>query len=327
MTNTALHAGLVSVGGGTFVVIYASCTAWAALGGRFYLGRRITTVQWVGIVVVCVGLGLSAVASSRAAAASAATTSGDAATASVSTFVAGLLLVLVGSVLHSMVFVLSDAFLVSGTNVLPWELCSYIGRIETTALLAWNAALGVYWLVVGRTRAVPDTIDGDVDVAAGSSLVVTVALFTVLWLVNAFHAFCFFELIGSIGSVSSALMKGVQSVTVYIFSAVVFCGYQQSQCFTVPKAVAVVVVLAGTLLYSLAPKHHGAPVVATDTACVSDCHASSTHVDSGGGSAAAASTAPSTSEPRELSPYSTKIVAMEAAAGASGVGTAPAPAS
>merc|ERR1712097_61337 len=73
-----------------------------------------------------------------------------------------------------------------------------------------------------------------------------------LVLVNAVHALAFFTMLSDIGAVGSALMKGVQAVSVFTLSATFFCNYESSQCFSPLKATSMGVVLVGTSCYSIA---------------------------------------------------------------------------
>mmetsp|Transcript_32539 Transcript_32539/g.104132 ORF Transcript_32539/g.104132 Transcript_32539/m.104132 type:complete len:179 (+) Transcript_32539:743-1279(+) len=121
----------------------------------------------------------------------------------------------------------------------PFLLSSGMGAAETAALAAWNGAL--------LSRHGPQLYaphDGEVELG-------TVALlYAGLTLVNAMHALVFFELLDRIGAVSSAVMKGVQLVLVFVFSVLFFCRYQASQCFSWPKAIGVATVVAGLLTYA-----------------------------------------------------------------------------
>jgi len=49
------------------------------------------------------------------------------------------------------------------------------------------------------------------------------------------------------------LMKGIQTVAVFVSSAFLFCAIEEAQCITPPKFGSIVAVLLGTLIYSLAP--------------------------------------------------------------------------
>lgn len=77
--------------------------------------------------------------------------------------------------------------------------------------------------------------------------------FWLLVLVDAGHAASFFALLSSLGAVSAALMRGLQTVAVFVSSAVLFCAAEETQCITPVKMASIVFVLAGTLVYAAAP--------------------------------------------------------------------------
>ena len=60
------------------------------------------------------------------------------------------------------------------------------------------------------------------------------------------------------GSATTGVLKGVQAVTTFVASHYAFCSVVQSQCFSVPKAVSLVVVLLGVMMYSLASRQTAA---------------------------------------------------------------------
>lgn len=239
--------GLISAGSGVFIVIYSSCTAFTAIFSRVFLHRKLRGLQWLAIALVCAGLATSYFGVSHAPGA-------ETASSSMRTLF-GVFFSLLGSFLHSAVFVLTDAFLSSNTHTKSWQLCSYVGRTEVAGLLLWNACGYAYASTHGGSWFHLSDAAWSAD-----AVPVTLCLFGALWAVNCLHAACFFDLIGAIGSVSAAVLKGVQTVSVYALSALLFCQYQQSQCFTPVKALSMVIVVVGTSLYSLSkPKAAAAP--------------------------------------------------------------------
>ena len=72
-------------------------------------------------------------------------------------------------------------------------------------------------------------------------------------LIDAGHAASFFALLSWLGAVSAALMRGMQTVAVFVSSAALFCTSEESQCITPTKIASIAVVLVGTLIYAIAP--------------------------------------------------------------------------
>jgi hypothetical protein len=53
-----------------------------------------------------------------------------------------------------------------------------------------------------------------------------------------------------LGSTSTGLIKGVQSVAIFVVSHFAFCSVQQSQCFSMIKGVSLLIVLLGVYIYT-----------------------------------------------------------------------------
>jgi hypothetical protein len=89
---------------------------------------------------------------------------------------------------------------------------------------------------------------------------VIITSFILLILINFIHAFCFFHLLGSVGATTTGVLKGAQTVLVFILSHFAFCSVQISQCFTVQKGISVIVVVLGVLGYSYYNMRSGGPL-------------------------------------------------------------------
>jgi hypothetical protein len=132
-----------------------------------------------------------------------------------------------------------------------------MGAMGTVVYGTWQL---LYTLPRSQTLIIDEIAahNGDVAVIIGS--------YTTLIIVNLAHAVCFFILISSLGSTTTGIMKGAQSVLVFIVSHFAFCAYQQSQCFTPAKGLSLVTVVFGVFLYSTfqLPKEEN-PVDGNDT--------------------------------------------------------------
>lgn len=243
VSGMLLTTGLLMLGSGLFVVIYSSTTAWTALWARC-TGQKLSAGRWVGVLLVSGGMVVSA--SSNIAEAS-----GDAqATANI---VVGCAVLLAGTVLHAAMFVQSELVIrQAGIDLLV--LCASMGTIETALLLLWNVSL---LAAIGPSLYVSVAEDGALDSSPQHLLL----LYAALTLVNAVHAWAFFNMLEKVGAVSSAVMKGLQLVLVSCFSFVFFCRYQETQCFSVSKASGVAAVAVGLLVYarSTAPSRSDRP--------------------------------------------------------------------
>lgn len=76
-------------------------------------------------------------------------------------------------------------------------------------------------------------------------------LYAALVAVDLFHMFCQYTIVPRLGSVSVGIGKSISSITVFILSHFLFCGYQASQCIDVWKSISLGVVVAGVLIYTV----------------------------------------------------------------------------
>lgn len=239
LSGVCITFGLLSVGGGTYVVIYSSVTAWTALLSWVVLRKPLSKRQVSAVALLCAGLALNTFshAAPEDADTHAAGNHAEHSAASSLQFAVGVVVLLAGSVLHSLMFVLSELLLQrAGPAYSSWTLCAEMGRIEAVALVCWNVLL---------------VVTSSVD-APASGVWEWLPLLA-LTACNAVHAASFFLLLGALGSVSSAMMKGAQMVAVWIVAAALFCDKEHSQCFTPPKAASVAVVVVALVAYAKAP--------------------------------------------------------------------------
>jgi len=272
ISGMMLTFGLLQTGGGVFVVLYNSCPMWTALLTWCVLGRRLGAMQLAGVAAVCVGLVVNVLGSATAAATtgeSGATTSRDS-----GTVVFGSLVVLAGSLLHSLMFVLSDMalcdeknrgtdaeeFVMSGQM---WSSC--LGMLEALFMTFWvlaHVAAGGFYDVVADAQ-MPET----------SSVGAAVRGFALLLFVDAVHAASFFQLLQKMGALPSALLKGVQAVAVVGLSVLFYCPMgrleekmgDETACLTPLRALSVILVVLGVCAYGYASR--GDSCNADDNVC------------------------------------------------------------
>lgn len=220
-------SGLVNAGSLIFTVIYSSVTVYTALFAYLFLGRRLHALQWVAVFVIMVGLitgGLGA------------TFMGG------QDVILGIVQILIGSMFHSMTYIISEYLLVKTEDPIAPELMgSILGLFGIVIFGIWQAV----YTIPNFQHLVIDNIaakNGDINVIFTT--------LSILIVVNFIHAFCFFHLLNLVGSTTTGVMKGVQSVLVFGISHFAFCSYQQSQCFTLAKAFSLCIVVCGVILYS-----------------------------------------------------------------------------
>ncbi|GFH48285.1 hypothetical protein CTEN210_04760 [Chaetoceros tenuissimus] len=268
LSGMLLTGGLLLTGGQIFVILYNSCPAWTALLSRFVLKKMLTAAQLLGVILVCSGLILNVVSSQMQLSENETKDNNQVKVGNTQSFlvVIGSITVLLGSLLHSLMFVLSDMSmstvhqyeedrshqenyssshakrnLNSGMSVTGevWSCC--LGSIESIFMMLWvSGGMIIYGF--------QDASESDIEtntIPWNKSIFGFVALV----FVDAVHAGAFFTLLKNLGAVASALLKGVQAIVVIALSSILYCPTEASQCLTLMKAVSAIVVLAGVVTY------------------------------------------------------------------------------
>lgn len=222
--------GLVSAGSAVFTVIYSSVTVYTALFSRLFFGRELHYMQWGGVFMVMLGLTSSSIGASFG---------GNEGEEDVGI---GIIMIIIGSMFHSLVYILTESILKSENPVAPEFLGSFMGGVGVVIFGLWQ----VFYTFPRFQDLILDKIDahdGDFKVIAMT--------YTALVIVNLVHGVCFYHLIKSVGSTTTGILKGVQSVVVFVISHFAFCSLQKSQCFTSSKGASLVVVVCGVTFYSI----------------------------------------------------------------------------
>lgn len=218
--------GLLMAGSALYTVSYSSVTIFTAIFASCFLHNRLTIIQWVGVVIVVCGLTLVTVGA------------GDEG----KLISYGIVLILIGAAMHSMNYILCEHMLSHQQSpVRPTYLSFLLGLVSLSLNLLWQ----LFYTYPRRQRLIYDSITA----ANGNGNVIAIC-YAFLTAFAAAHAYCFFNLLGSVGSTTTGLCKAAQSVLTFCLSHILFCSVQDSQCFTTGKGLSLVVVLCGVLLYS-----------------------------------------------------------------------------
>ena len=279
VSGMCLTFGLLLTGGAIFVVLYNSCPVWTAILSRFILKRSLNRIQIVSVIMVCIGLMMNVLVNSNHARGQEQEETLDQSLVQKEEhgfsliLIVGSAIVLVGSLLHSLMFVLSDmsmsimhqhesmeSNLTSNRDTnqkdkdgIPGEIWSCcLGMLEVGFMLAW-VTFGI--LISGfddenhREMRVDDGIKHK-TIFDAQILKIILGLMT-LTIISCVHAASFFKLLKNLGAVASALLKGVQAVVVVLLSAVLYCPFESSQCLTWSKFISMMIVISGVFGYGL----------------------------------------------------------------------------
>mmetsp|Transcript_26853 Transcript_26853/g.39778 ORF Transcript_26853/g.39778 Transcript_26853/m.39778 type:complete len:419 (+) Transcript_26853:182-1438(+) len=251
------YTGASMAGPTLFAIIYSSVTVWAAVYSRIFLKRKLSWMQWVGIFVVFGGLTITATSSIDVG----------------EDVFFGAMLVLAGSSMHAMTYVLSEAIMGSEssktgnsmeqnkemdtlqqqqhgecTELTVQQNCAMQGIVATAAYLVWQF---IYTKPHYQERIAIPMQD------AGTSPHYAILLLLSLSASNLMHALTFFYTLKYFpgGATSAGVMKGLQAVLVFIFTSLVYCGSSlggDEMCFTTLKFASLVVVCGGVIMFALA---------------------------------------------------------------------------
>ena len=222
--------GLVCAGSAVFTVIYSSVTVYTALFSRIFFGRELHHMQWGGVFMVMLGLTSSSIGASFGGA------EGE------EDVGIGIAMIIIGSMFHSLVYILSESILKSEDPIAPEFLGSFMGCVGVFVFGLWQ----VFYTFPRFQDLILDEID-----AHDGNFNVILSTYAILVIVNFIHGVCFYHLIKSVGSTTTGILKGVQSVMVFVISHFAFCAFQRSQCFTTSKGASLVVVVCGVSCYSI----------------------------------------------------------------------------
>ena len=228
VSTSLVTIGLLDVGSATYTVVYSSAVAWTALISS-YRGKKLTRSQVVGVVCVTSGLVLNGLGhwiddQARTE-------------AGVVIFVSACVCLLIGTISHSFVMILIDE---SSHTAGALGVASSMGRCEVALLVTWNFVLrSLGFGHLPPLKAMPML----------GALVVNQML----------HSVAFFSMIGRLGAVGSAVLKGFLALCVFGLAAALFCdGDHSEQCLSPLKSVSMLFVFVGGVVFGLASSSHAA---------------------------------------------------------------------
>eukprot|EP01040_Poterioochromonas_malhamensis_P001211 gene1211-1284_t len=225
--------GLMLAGSAIYTVAYSSIVAYTAVLSMYFVNRRLNYLQWTGVITVMIGLGLVAM---------------DAKSNGSDVYL-GFFLVLLGSFSHSLTYVGSEYVMtLTSEPIRPEYLSFLLGSIGSSLNLTWQ----LFYTLPNANTLIFDNI----ELHNGSSKIIVTA-YLLLVISSAVHAYTFYHLLSKIGSITTGLCKGVQSVLVFVASHFIFCSSRKAQCFSSAKGASLVIVLLGVTLYSIYSDPHG----------------------------------------------------------------------
>ena len=239
-SQTMNYTGASMAGPTIFAVIYSSVTIWTAVYSRILLKRAMNFEQWFGVFLVFGGLTLTGFHSMKL---------GEG-------VFHGALLVVLGSSLHGLVYVLFECVMTTGEYMSVRVTCALQGVIASTAYGLWQIIYtrNHFQELVLIPMKASHTSNGTAWLILSS-----------LGLSNLFHALAYFNTLKFFpgGATSAGILKGLQAVLVFVASSVLLCGKigGEEMCFSTSKLLSLIIVLLGITIFGKGTGLHKPTVV------------------------------------------------------------------
>ena len=240
IVSTSMNYAGISLAGPTlFSIIYSSVTIWCGIFSFLLLKRQMSTSQWIGISIVFVGLCITATDSLQFG----------------SSVVLGVTLVMVGSMMHAMTYVLCEAIMtIDDEKLTVYETCGIQATTAFTIFVIWQF---IY--------TIPNKEDVLIEpmAIAGTSWTSAIQILTLFGLANLIHSIAYYETLVKChgGATSAAVFKGLQAVIVFVVTHYIFCGRNpivegggagNEMCFSYTKLASLITVCVGVSWYGIA---------------------------------------------------------------------------
>jgi hypothetical protein len=261
MTSYALlFGGMALAGAQTKSILYSSSILWSAVLSKALLGKVLSTRQWLSICLLFVGLSVKSFGGS-------ATSS----SLSSSTFFLGTGLILCGCFVHALVNVLNERIVRQG-NVTPKSLSCIIGLYT---LAAWYGLYHMGFVLPesrnGEWVYTSDSFSWSVlwanDAAKGLPMNSGPAWIAFV-ITTTLHAAAFYSLLGSVGVVSSGIVKGMTTSAYVLISGAAFCSVEAHYCLNLKTMISAAICVTSVICYSLATAHARASAANTSAPVV-----------------------------------------------------------
>ncbi|PHJ15098.1 transporter permease protein [Cystoisospora suis] len=224
----AEKAGLVLCGSGAYVLVSSSSIVWIAVLSAIMLQRHISVLQWLSLCLVCLGVSMKAFEL---------------------TFeldneeCLGVFVTLIASVLQGLTFVVNESIMKSTAEpVTGPALVFMMGTICSSVLLAWTCV----WTVPNFQILIADRVHE----RGGDPRRIALILLG-LFCSGAVHSSTLWYIVKRLGAVTTGVLKGAKTASVFLLGHIFFCHLQPSQCLTPVKSMSAAVCIAGVVLYYL----------------------------------------------------------------------------
>lgn len=220
--------GLSYCGSGIYQIVYSSMILFIALLSYLLSGKKVTKIQFVGIIIVVIALILSGLPTNDSI------TDNNSEAFRV---IVGILLTLGGTFLYATSYAVAEYVCTKNIkNLSPKKLTSFAGLFLSILIVIymiptndWNRMQKLY---------TTNTLIQLASIGLISS--------------GCLHNLNYYCLIEGIGATATGIMQGLIAVGVFISSAILFCSEEHEyQCFNYTKLASALLVLVGVTLYTI----------------------------------------------------------------------------
>lgn len=212
-----------------FAIVYSSVTIWTAVFSQLILGRTMTFWQWTNVVLVFVGLGITA------------TDSFD----REENVLTGSCLILLGSAMHGLTYVFNEGIMTVTEEKLSILQNNFVqSAVNGNLLLVWQL---LYTFPHFKKSIWNPMQDAKTTILYASILLGSFGVSSIIHSYTYFHTLKYFPA----GATSAGVMKGLQAVLVFVFTNFLYCNKVggSEMCFSDTKFVSLVTVCGGVFGY------------------------------------------------------------------------------
>ncbi|KYF41204.1 transporter/permease protein [Toxoplasma gondii ARI] len=227
--QVAEKAGLVLCGSGAYVLVSSSSIVWTAVISACVLRRKFSSLQWMSLMLICGGISMKAA---------------DLTFAWQNEEFLGVTITFLSAILQGLTFVVNEKYMTSSRDPVSGPaLVFMMGVICSSLMLVWSCI----WTLPNFQNLVVDRVRE----RGGSPLRIAAILFG-LFCSGAIHSSTLWYIVKHLGAVTSGVLKGVKTASVFLLGHVFFCHLQESQCLNPVKTVSATVCVGGVVLYYVA---------------------------------------------------------------------------
>jgi drug/metabolite transporter (DMT)-like permease len=245
------YLALSAAGVMLYTILHSSVTFFACLISVIVLRTRVTPVQWFACATVVCGLLLTAIPTPIEAQGS---------------FAAGVACAFVGSLCLAASYPLAELVFrsaPSGAHPPTAEVCSFVGSLVNVLLfLVWTVA----YTVPRWEELVVEPVKHARFPSRGWLVCIMYAAYA---LMVGLHSLAFWKTMNTLGTIPTAISKGIQQAGTFLLAHVLFCSVDATECLTnnthsgagpssawsqAQKPVSFVLCCLGCLVYALVKK-------------------------------------------------------------------------